>query len=151
MNEWNENCLWICHLFRGRLTDSQSQQTYEAWRIVVADSFGVPESLEERVGILDHVLDVVGAVPGAGDPGDVVHDELGRHRLARPALPADEDQSERVTRSRDQLSANHSSPLTWWWRTGSRCLSSCCGTCCQPERRCGEGSHKLPSIEQCQC
>ena len=48
----------------------------------------------------------------AGDPGDVVHDELGRHRLARPALPAAEDQSERVTRPRDRLSANHRSPLT---------------------------------------
>ena len=44
------------------------------------------------------------------DLREVVHDELGRHRLARPALPAAEDQSERVTRPRDRVSANHSSP-----------------------------------------
>ena len=59
--------------------------------VVISHCLGVPECLEERIGELDHVLDMVCSVPAARDLGYVVHDKLGCHCLASSALAGDDD------------------------------------------------------------
>ena len=59
--------------------------------VVVPHCLGIPKGLQQRIGELDDILDVAGPVSAPRDLGDVVHDELGGHRLPCPALPRDDD------------------------------------------------------------
>ena len=63
----------------------------ESGGVVVSDSLGIPEGLQQRIGGLDDILHVAGPVAAARDLGDVVHDELCGDRLAGPALAGDDD------------------------------------------------------------
>ena len=63
----------------------------ESGRVVISHCLGVTKSFKQRVGELDDILDMISPVPAPGDLGDLVHDELGGHGLASPALPGDDD------------------------------------------------------------
>ena len=65
-----------------------ASRTYEAAGVVVAHCLGVSEGLQQRVGLEDDVLDVLDSLPASGDAGDVLHDELGGHRLSGARLAA---------------------------------------------------------------
>ena len=65
--------------------------THESGRVVVSDGLGVSERLEERVGLEDDVLDLLGRGAAAGHLGEVVHDELGRDGLAGAGFAAEKN------------------------------------------------------------
>ena len=53
--------------------------TYKTTRVVVADGFGVAESLQQRIGLEDDVFDALDGLAATRDACNVVHDVLSGH------------------------------------------------------------------------